>query len=529
MSEKGDYTFDPSRLPFFKAEAFSDSGTFDFFRFAVEVSADEVFLMRDDSEIVYVNQSACQRLGYTQEELVGMKVWQWDPLFPQSAWPGFWTEFEQSKHLHFETEHKTKDGVVFPVEIHAHYFVNGDEAFLLAFVADLTERKRLEEEKVANLEYAAAQAEAANRAKSRFLANMSHELRTPMHAILSFANLGIKKAPDADTRKYFDRISLSGARLTHLLNNLLDLSKLESGKFKPDFSRNEITSTVRGVLAELHGLARDKGIEIVFLDDECSEGYFDSKLITQVLVNLLSNAFKFGPEGSRVWIGAQVVYGAGPWLRVSVTDEGPGIPVDELRDVFDAFVQSSKTSSEAGGTGLGLPICKEIIELHHGRIWVESPPRLKNKGAEFVFEIPLDENSDEYVKIRWDSGFSVGIPVLDSHHRNIFALINKLIEGAGSDADELDLVCRELGSYIPYHLEYEEELFRESGYPGFAEHAAKHAAFVQQLRALTSRDHGDVAEQRAELIEFLVGWWYEHILHEDKKYTAHLQAYLDID
>ena len=135
-----------SQLPFFQVEPIIKSQSkSDFFQFAVESAADEVFLMKSNSEIVYVNESACRKLEYTHEELIGKCVWQWDPLFPKEVWPGFWEEFSNKKHLHFETQHQTKNGRVYPVEIHAHYYKNDDNEFLLAFVNDITEKKLIQD------------------------------------------------------------------------------------------------------------------------------------------------------------------------------------------------------------------------------------------------------------------------------------------------------------------------------------------------------------------------------------------------
>ena len=142
-----DILFDPNRLPFFNHARPVAKDTLSFHEFAVETAADEVFLMQADSMIVYVNEAACNTLGYTKDELIGMYVWEWDPLFPKTAWPGFWDEFVQAKHLHFETRHKTKQGLIFPVEIHAHLYQENDELFLLAFVNDLSAIKAIEANK----------------------------------------------------------------------------------------------------------------------------------------------------------------------------------------------------------------------------------------------------------------------------------------------------------------------------------------------------------------------------------------------
>lgn len=120
-----------------------------FFHYSTEVSSDEVFLMNDESQIVYVNNAACESLGYTSDELVGMSVWQWDPLFPREVWPTFWRDFVEKKQLHFETQHKKKSGEVFPVEVRAHLFIKDNENYALVFVNDITYQKKTESELLA--------------------------------------------------------------------------------------------------------------------------------------------------------------------------------------------------------------------------------------------------------------------------------------------------------------------------------------------------------------------------------------------
>lgn len=247
--------------------------------------------------------------------------------------------------------------------------------------------------RTAQFEEAKNIAELANQEKSRFLANMSHELRTPMHAILSFSNLGLKRVEDGKIKGYLEKIHISGSRLTTLLDNLLDLSKLEAGKVAPEFRKNNLTSIVSTSIAEVSSLLLDKNISIKMDQKEALTAYFDSKLIAQVLVNMLSNAIKFSPADSRIEVMLQRnSRQTEEVLSVSIIDEGIGIPKDELEDVFDSFVQSSKTRSQGGGTGLGLPISKEIIELHHGKLWVESPPKHKSTGTAFTFIIPVEQN-----------------------------------------------------------------------------------------------------------------------------------------
>jgi len=278
-------------------------------------------------------------------------------------------------------------------EVHPWYEKDGVIGGVIIFSEDITQIKLLEEEKISHLLQGKEIAEKANETKSRFLANMSHELRTPMHAILSFTNLARKRVDDEKAINFLEKIHTSGVRLTNMLNDLLDLSKLEAGKLVPDFREHDFIAVVKASIDEIHSLLKDKNISVRMEYDAALPSCFDKKLITQVIVNILSNAIKFSPENSSIDIS---IWNERIWetemLVFSVTDQGIGIPRDELKDVFDSFVQSTKTRSDSGGTGLGLPISKEIIELHHGDIWAESPPRGKVVGTAFIFQIPLTRN-----------------------------------------------------------------------------------------------------------------------------------------
>ena len=253
----------------------------------------------------------------------------------------------------------------------------------------------------ANLIRAKFDADEANKAKTEFLANMSHELRTPMHAILSFASMGtekVDKAPVEKLRRYFSRIEESGKRLLLMLNDLLDLSKLEAGKmtFLMDFG--DLMQTVDQVLNEFHALIAEKDLTVnVDARGISTRAWFDSDRILQVMANLVSNAAKFSPVKSEIDIqfyddelllldGVQVAA-----LRLTVKDHGIGIPPGELERVFDKFVQSSETNTGAGGTGLGLAICKQIVDCHQGRIYAENN---EDVGTSFQLVLPRVEISN---------------------------------------------------------------------------------------------------------------------------------------
>jgi signal transduction histidine kinase len=229
---------------------------------------------------------------------------------------------------------------------------------------------------------------AASRAKSEFLASMSHELRTPLNAILGFTELILDdlygEVPPA-LREPLADVQTNARHLLRLINDVLDLSKIEAGRMElalADYSVADVLETVR---ASLRSLAVEKGLDfVVSAPPDLPLAHGDGKRITQCLLNLAGNAIKFTKEG-QVTIAAEVLQG--DTLRYCVSDTGIGIPADQLDNVFAEFRQVDVTvAHEYGGTGLGLSITKKFVELHGGRIRVESEP---GKGSTFSFEVPL--------------------------------------------------------------------------------------------------------------------------------------------
>lgn len=255
------------------------------------------------------------------------------------------------------------------------------------------------QERTKELEHAKILAEAASAAQSEFMANISHELRTPMHGILSFASLGISKI-DQVTRErlsgYFAEIQKSGNRLLGLLNNLLDLSKHEAEMMHYNMAKHSLVEVIASSICHYSALAEEKNLKLIVNNpDEPTEAVFDRQKITQVIHNLLNNAFKYNEQGSVIAISlsrTQAEENRPGAVTVSIADQGIGIPQEELDSVFDKFKQSTRTRSGAGGTGLGLAICKKIITAHKGCIWAENRSR---GGTRFCFTLPLDPTQSD--------------------------------------------------------------------------------------------------------------------------------------
>ena len=234
---------------------------------------------------------------------------------------------------------------------------------------------------------------AASRHKSEFLANTSHELRTPLNAILGYTELiqdNIYGPVPDKIREILDRVQSNGRHLLGLINDVLDLSKIEAGQLTLSVSEYSIKEVVNTVVTATGSLAAEKKLALkTVISDNLPSGKGDERRITQALLNLVGNAIKFTEKGE-VAVQAAAANGA---FHVAVTDTGPGIQLEDQNRIFEEFQQvDSSSTRKKGGTGLGLSISKKIIELHGGRLWVESEP---GKGSTFRFTLPLQPDTRE--------------------------------------------------------------------------------------------------------------------------------------
>jgi signal transduction histidine kinase len=232
------------------------------------------------------------------------------------------------------------------------------------------------------------QLEAASRHKSEFLANMSHELRTPLNAVIGFSEVLIQRMFGELNDKqdeYLKDIYASGQHLLSLINDILDLSKIEAGRMELASAPFHLPGALENAVTLVRERAARHGIALhLDLDPRLGELVGDERKVKQVLLNLLSNAVKFTPEGGRISLKARLTAGA---VEVAVTDTGIGIAPDDQMAVFEEFRQvGTDETRKQEGTGLGLTLAKKFVDLHGGRIWVESE---LGRGSTFTFTLPV--------------------------------------------------------------------------------------------------------------------------------------------
>jgi signal transduction histidine kinase len=231
------------------------------------------------------------------------------------------------------------------------------------------------------------QLEAASRHKSEFLANMSHELRTPLNAVIGFSEVLLQRMfgeLNAKQDEYLQDIYASGQHLLSLINDILDLSKIEAGRMELELTDFDFPSALDSALTLIRERAGRRGIALrLSVDERLGQLRADERKIRQVVLNLLSNAIKFTPEGGRIEVAAVPRH---EFVEVSVSDTGVGIAPEDQEAVFEEFRQVGTAAKKVEGTGLGLALSRKFIELHGGRIWVQSQVGI---GSTFTFTIPV--------------------------------------------------------------------------------------------------------------------------------------------
>ncbi len=375
----------------------------------LESLPDAIFEVDAGGRIALANPEAERMFGWTREELLGLHV---EALIPErfvhshvshrehyAAHPG-----RRPMGAGLDLFALRKDGTEFAVDINLSPLEGVEVGRVLCVIRDVSPRRAAEEKiKVLNqnLERRSAElavaneelsiqnreVERANRLKSEFLASMSHELRTPLNTILGFSELLSEERAGAlnDKQKRFvTHIQRDANHLLELINDILDLSKIEAGRLELRLEPFAMAVAVAEVLTSIRPLAAAKSITVDSDVDTSLVLPADRLRFKEILYNLLSNAIKFTPAGGRIWIESTVESGS---VRFLVGDTGIGIAPADQREIFESFRQASATTKGVReGTGLGLAITKRLVEHHGGKIWVESEP---GKGSRFFFTLPV--------------------------------------------------------------------------------------------------------------------------------------------
>ncbi len=356
-------------------------------RSLIESNIDALMTTDPSGIITDVNKQMEALTGCTRDELIGapFKGYFTDP---ERAEDGIKRVLSEKSVTDYELTARARDGKQTVVSYNATTFYDRNRTLQGVFAAarDVTERKRVE----AELQQAKAAAESASRTKSDFLASMSHEIRTPMNSIMGIADLLAKTTLSPEQDKYVQIFRRAGDNLLNLINDILDLSKVEASQLELERTGFALNDHLEKVTEMVAARAHEKGLTLVceIAPDMPTDLVGDPTRLRQVLLNLIGNAIKFTQSGEvtlRVALDGNSVPTA---LRFTVSDTGIGIPAEKLDQVFERFTQAdSSTTRRFGGSGLGLTISKRLVELMGGRIWVESEV---GEGSVFAFTVPFE-------------------------------------------------------------------------------------------------------------------------------------------
>jgi len=379
------------------------------YRLAIATSQDGFLLIKADGGIAEANEAYCRMSGYTREELVNSHITDMDAVYDQAAAKAHLHKIMQQGYLTFETLHRRKDGSTWPVEVSVSYA--NEQGTFFGFLRDLTERKealrKLQEYqehledlvkiRTGQLEAARNEADAANRAKSTFLANMSHEIRTPMNAVIGFAHLLQRDLKEPRQIDKVHKITSSAKHLLGIINDILDLSKIEAARVTLEEAPFNINTLVDHASSNIRDRVAAKNLTLLEQIDprfDAITALGDQLRINQILINFLSNAAKFTERGS-ITIRALLKDEQADRFtaRFEVEDTGIGMSEEQRCRLFLPFEQGeSSTTRKYGGTGLGLVISRSLAKLMGGDTGVETT---LGEGSMFWVEIPLKKSGQK--------------------------------------------------------------------------------------------------------------------------------------
>lgn len=334
----------------------------------LETATDAFFLHDLKGQFVDVNKEACKSLGYSHDELINLKVFDVEIAQDPGLLKELWPKLKRGEHVRVDGVHRRKDGSTFPVEVGVGIVYMNNETLLSVLARDVTERQRVD------------------RMKNEFISTVSHELRTPLTSIrgaLGLVSGGASGEVSDEAKEILTIASRNSDRLLLLINDILDISKIESGEMAFNFETTELIPLLEQAVIDNSAYAEQYDIKFEITDKiDIAKVKVDKERILQVMANLLSNAAKFSSSGGVVEVACRQ---HADGYRISVADHGMGIPESFQDKIFDKFTQSdSSDTRQKGGTGLGLNITKLIVEKHGGNISYTSK---ENSGTTFYVDL----------------------------------------------------------------------------------------------------------------------------------------------
>ncbi len=363
----------------------------------INQTSDSIITSDQDGKIIFWNKGAQKLFNYTPEEIMGKPI---AVLIPETHLDdhaqGIKEVLQTGQHKHssepLELMGLRKDQSLVPIETSfSSYITHEGNRIFSCFIRDITKRTELER----SLRVAKVKAEYANQSKSSFLATMSHEIRTPISGILGITNLLTRNKDEAKQKKYLDHLKTSGESLLNIINDILDLSKIEANHLQLEIKPFSLHSLLNEIIETAKIKASNKNLNFILEIDEniAHQVESDSQRIRQILTNLVDNALKYTKEGT---VNLNVKSGEDDNVVFMVKDTGIGIPANFLDVMYDSFTRAdNSTSSPHGGTGLGLTICQKLAKFLKGSITIESK---EDQGTTVNFTVPLPAKLEENVE-----------------------------------------------------------------------------------------------------------------------------------
>jgi PAS domain S-box-containing protein len=419
------------------------------YRRLFEAAQDGILILNAETgKIDDVNPYLINMLGYSREEFIEKKLWEVGAFKDVEASKEAFAALQTEKYIRYENlPLRAKNGKLIHVEFISNVYLVGDKKVIQCNIRDITVRKQIEEEVLEQLERLVqertTQLMYANRIKDEFLTNMSHELRTPLNGILGLSESLLDEVYGGLVQRQSKAIKMiqsNGEHLLELINDILDISKIEAGKLDFSLEPVNVNHICHSSLAFVKQLANKKSITIEYSPPQAAHMIMvDSRRFKQILINLLNNAVKFTPEKGKITLEVQANAQESE-MRFSVTDTGIGITAEDIKKLFIPFTQlDTRLSRINEGSGLGLALVKKMVEMHGGSVEVQSKP---GTGSRFSFVLPWDEkiqneNSPDLVEVKAEKEDKVSVSMVrgkiliaEDHEVN-FTVVKDYLENYG--------------------------------------------------------------------------------------------------